>query len=79
MTATGRLYTSLTRRLRAMGSPARAEKEKSYQKPVWQRWGVALPQMDVAIRSGCWAGPKALPEHGATLKGVASREASKHL
>jgi len=50
MTATDRLYTSLTRRLRTMGSPARAEKEKSYQKSVWQHWGVALPQMDVAIR-----------------------------
>ena len=43
MTATDRLYASLTRRLRALGSPARAEKEKSYQKSVWQHWGVTLP------------------------------------
>src|SRR5512139_27111 len=50
MTATDRLYSSLTRRLRTMGSPARAMKEKSYQKSLWQHWGVALPQMDVAIR-----------------------------
>ena len=50
MTATDRLYASLTHRLRTMGSPARAEKEKSYQKSAWQHWGVALPQMDVAIR-----------------------------
>jgi DNA alkylation repair enzyme len=33
-----------------MGNPARAEKEKSYQKSAWQHWGVALPQMDLAIR-----------------------------
>jgi 3-methyladenine DNA glycosylase AlkD len=33
-----------------MASAARAEKEKSYQKSVWEHWGVALPQMDVAIR-----------------------------
>src|SRR5689334_19953651 len=50
MTGTDRLYNRLTRRLRAMGSPARAAKEKSYQKSAWQHWGVALPQMDVAIR-----------------------------
>ena len=50
MTATDRPYAALTRRLRAMGSPARAEKEKGYQKSVWQHWGVALPQMDAAIR-----------------------------
>jgi 3-methyladenine DNA glycosylase AlkD len=50
VTARDRLYTSLTRRLRAMGSPARAEKEKSYQKSAWTHWGVPLPQMDVAIR-----------------------------
>lgn len=49
MTA-NRLHASLIRRLRTMGSPARAEKEKSYQKSNWQHWGVALPQMDVAIR-----------------------------
>lgn len=50
MTGTDRLYTSLTRRLRAMGSVARAAREKSYQKSDWQHWGVPLPQMDVAIR-----------------------------
>ena len=50
MAATDRLYARLTRRLRTMGSPAWAEKEKSYQKSVWQHWGVPLPQMDVAIR-----------------------------
>ena len=50
MAATDRLHARLTRRLRTMGSPARAAKEKSYQKSVWQHWGVPLPQMDVAIR-----------------------------
>jgi 3-methyladenine DNA glycosylase AlkD len=50
MTGSDRLYNSLTRRLRAMGSPARAVKEKAYQKSAWQHWGVALPQMDRAIR-----------------------------
>lgn len=50
MTTRDRLYANLTRRLRAMGSPARAEKEKSYQKSAWQHWGVPLPHMDVAIR-----------------------------
>ena len=50
MAATDRLHARLTRRLRTMGSPARAEKEKSYQKSAWQHWGVALRQMDVAIR-----------------------------
>ena len=50
MSATDQLHASLTRRLRTMGSLARAEKEKSYQKSVWQHWGVALPQMDMAIR-----------------------------
>lgn len=50
MTISDRLYATLTRRLRTMGSPARAEREKSYQKSVWKHWGVALPQMDVAIR-----------------------------
>lgn len=45
-----RLHASLIRRLRTMGSPARAVKEKSYQKSTWEHWGVALPQMDVAIR-----------------------------
>ena len=49
MTAADRLHASLTRRLRTVASPARAEKEKSYQKSVWQHWAVALPQMDVAI------------------------------
>lgn len=50
MTATDRLYAALTRRLRAMGTPARAKKEKSYQKSLREHWGVALPQMDAAIR-----------------------------
>jgi len=50
MTGTDRLYNRLTSRLRGMGSPARAVKERSYQKSTWEHWGVALPQMDVAIR-----------------------------
>jgi 3-methyladenine DNA glycosylase AlkD len=40
----------LTTRLRALGSRARAKQEKSYQKSVWQHWGVPLPMMDRAIR-----------------------------
>jgi 3-methyladenine DNA glycosylase AlkD len=43
-------FAQLTARLRALGSQARAEKEKSYQKSVWQHWGVPLPMMDRAIR-----------------------------
>lgn len=44
------IYGRLTRRLRSLGTPARAEKEKAYQKSTWRHWGVPLPQMDVAIR-----------------------------
>jgi 3-methyladenine DNA glycosylase AlkD len=44
------IYDRLTNRLRALGTPARAEKERSYQKSVWQHWGVPLPKMDLAIR-----------------------------
>lgn len=40
----------LTRALRAFGSPERAAQEKRYQKSRWEHWGVALPNMDVAIR-----------------------------
>lgn len=43
-------YAHLIRRLRSMRSPARAEREKSYQKSSWEHWGVSLPQMDIAIR-----------------------------
>jgi hypothetical protein len=43
-------YRRLTSRLRALGSIARAEKEKSYQKSAWEHWGVPLPKMDLAIR-----------------------------
>ncbi len=50
MTGTDLAYAQLIRRLKKMGTPARAEREKSYQKSVWEHWGVALPQMDVAIR-----------------------------
>ena len=37
--------------LRAFADPARAEKEKSYQKSRWEHLGVALPKMDAAIRA----------------------------
>ena len=50
MAGTDPAYAHLIRRLKKMGTPARAEKEKSYQKSTWEHWGVALPQMDVAIR-----------------------------
>jgi 3-methyladenine DNA glycosylase AlkD len=40
----------LLQALRALGSPERAEWEKRYQKSRWEHWGVALPNMDVAIR-----------------------------
>src|SRR5271166_97987 len=40
----------LLQALRALGSPERAEQEKRYQKSRWEHWGVALPNMDVAIR-----------------------------
>jgi 3-methyladenine DNA glycosylase AlkD len=43
-------YRRLTDRLRTLGSQARADKEKSYQKSAWQHWGVPLPKMDLAIR-----------------------------
>jgi 3-methyladenine DNA glycosylase AlkD len=36
-----------------MGNAARAAKEKAYQKSSREHWGVALPQMDVAIREIC--------------------------
>jgi 3-methyladenine DNA glycosylase AlkD len=40
----------LIQALRAFGSPKRAEWEKAYQKSRWQHWGVALPNMDAAIK-----------------------------
>jgi 3-methyladenine DNA glycosylase AlkD len=43
-------YRRLIARLRALGSPERADKEKSYQKSAWEHWGVPLPKMDLAIR-----------------------------
>jgi 3-methyladenine DNA glycosylase AlkD len=36
--------------LRASARPARGEWEKNYQKSKWTHWGVALPDMDGAIR-----------------------------
>ena len=50
MTRPDHAYARLIRLLKTMGSQTRAEREKSYQKSAWQHWGVALPQMDVAIR-----------------------------
>jgi 3-methyladenine DNA glycosylase AlkD len=50
MTDIDRIHARLIRRLQTMADPARADKEKAYQKSVWQHWGVALPKMDVAIR-----------------------------
>lgn len=44
-------YRRLTDALRALGTPARADTEKRYQKSSWTHWGVPLPKMDVAIRS----------------------------
>ena len=41
---------SLIEALRAFGDPERAAQEKRYQKSRWEHWGVALPNMDVAIR-----------------------------
>jgi 3-methyladenine DNA glycosylase AlkD len=43
-------YERLVAALHALADPARAEKEKSYQKSSWEHWGVALPKMDAAIR-----------------------------
>jgi 3-methyladenine DNA glycosylase AlkD len=43
-------HTRLLHALRALGDPARAAQEKRYQKSRWEHWGVALPNMDVAIR-----------------------------
>lgn len=36
--------------LRACASRERAEREKAYQKSVWDHWGVSMPKMDAAIR-----------------------------
>lgn len=49
-TAADAAYAALTQRLHTLASPARAEKEKSYQKSPWTHWGVALPDMDRALR-----------------------------
>ena len=43
-------HTRLLHALRALGDPARAAQEKRDQKSSWEHWGVALPNMDVAIR-----------------------------
>lgn len=50
MSSTNDAYGRLTRHLRSLGTPARAKQEKAYQKSAWRHWGVALPQMDVALR-----------------------------
>lgn len=50
MNGTDVAYAGLVRRLRRTGSAARARQEKSYQKSVWEHWGVPVPQMDIAIR-----------------------------
>jgi hypothetical protein len=42
--------TRLLQALRALGDPTRAAQEKRYQKSRWEHWGVAMPNMDVAIR-----------------------------
>jgi len=47
---TDALFDELTLRLKAFGTKARAEKEKSYQKSAWNHWGVAFPKIDRAIR-----------------------------
>jgi 3-methyladenine DNA glycosylase AlkD len=59
MNGTDPAYALLIRRLKTMGTPARAGKEKSYQKSAWEHWGVPLPQMDVAIRDVLKAVPPA--------------------
>ena len=41
----------LLQSLRALGDANRAEQEKRYQKSRWEHWGVALPNMDVAIKN----------------------------
>src|SRR5262249_26974837 len=43
-------HANLIDALRRVANPARAEWEKSYQKSTWTHWGVALPDMDLAIR-----------------------------
>ncbi|SRR5579883_31528 len=53
-------YDRFVGRLREFASSQRAEQEKIYQKSPWTHWGVALPQMDVAIRE--------------TLRGVPAQE-----
>jgi len=44
------LYLAFTDRLRSLGGKARAEQEKRYQKSVWDHWGAAIPDIDLAIR-----------------------------
>jgi 3-methyladenine DNA glycosylase AlkD len=44
-------YERLTAALRAFADLDRAAQEKRYQKSSWRHWGVALPNMDAAIRA----------------------------
>lgn len=44
------LYLAFAVRLRGLGGQARAEQEKRYQKSGWEHWGVAVPDIDHAIR-----------------------------
>ena len=41
----------LLQALRALGDANRAAQEKRYQKSRWEHWGVALPNMDIAIKN----------------------------
>ena len=50
MSSVDDIHSRLTDRLRRLGTPSRAKAEQAYQKSRWQHWGVALPQMDIAIR-----------------------------
>ena len=44
-------YERLIAALRAFADADRAAQEKRYQKSSWEHWGVALPNMDAAIRA----------------------------
>lgn len=44
------MSADLIARLRELGTPGHADKEKAYHKSSWEHWGVAAPQMDLAIR-----------------------------
>ena len=45
------IVTAPTRALRARGTAERARADNAYHKSRWRHWGVAMPEVDRAVRA----------------------------